>query len=119
MESTNNVDKAYLSVGVGEDAYFRRRNAIGVADGVGGWSRVKGANPALYSRKLMHYACQEVGKADDDEVSVVDWLDPKAVLQRSYDQVCLDVEKEVRSRNGKADSIDFGWKYDCMHHDFV
>lgn len=32
-----------LSVQVGEDAYFLRDNAMGVADGVGGWARVKGA----------------------------------------------------------------------------
>lgn len=31
----------YHSVQIGEDAYFRRSDAIGVADGVGGWSNVK------------------------------------------------------------------------------
>ena len=31
-----------LAVQVGEDAYFIRENAMGVADGVGGWSRAKG-----------------------------------------------------------------------------
>lgn len=30
-----------LSVQVGEDAYFIRENAIGVADGVGGWAKTK------------------------------------------------------------------------------
>jgi serine/threonine protein phosphatase PrpC len=92
LEASNSIDKQYLSVGVGEDAYFRRPNAIGVADGVGGWSRVKGANPALYSRKLMHYACLELSKADEEGEFEVD---PKMVLQKSYDAVCVDVEKEV------------------------
>jgi hypothetical protein len=32
---------APLAVQVGEDAYFIRENAMGVADGVGGWARVK------------------------------------------------------------------------------
>ena len=32
-----------LAVQVGEDAYFIRENAMGVADGVGGWSRARGA----------------------------------------------------------------------------
>jgi hypothetical protein len=30
-----------LAVQVGEDAYFIRENAMGVADGVGGWSRTR------------------------------------------------------------------------------
>ena len=30
----------YVSVLVGEDAYFVRDNAMGVADGVGGWSKL-------------------------------------------------------------------------------
>jgi len=36
-------DDAHLAVGVGEDAYFIRNNAMGVADGVGGWSKGKHA----------------------------------------------------------------------------
>lgn len=43
-----------LSVGIGEDAYFLRGDSLGVADGVGGWSGHAGANPARWSRKLMH-----------------------------------------------------------------
>jgi hypothetical protein len=34
-------DDMGLAVQVGEDAYFVRDNAMGVADGVGGWARVK------------------------------------------------------------------------------
>jgi protein phosphatase PTC7 len=44
----------HLSIGIGEDAYFLRNDSLGVADGVGGWSGHAGANPARWSRKLMH-----------------------------------------------------------------
>lgn len=33
-----------VSAQVGEDAYFRRSDAIGVADGIGGWSTTAGKN---------------------------------------------------------------------------
>ncbi|KAI1320382.1 hypothetical protein EDD11_001184 [Mortierella claussenii] len=39
---TPEEDRAYLSVQVGEDSYFRRHDALGVADGVGGWSGTTG-----------------------------------------------------------------------------
>ncbi|KAH7923582.1 hypothetical protein BV22DRAFT_571653 [Leucogyrophana mollusca] len=62
-----------LAVQVGEDAYFIRDNAMGVADGVGGWSRVKTpgnlstpkcstSDPspsALFARRLMHHCSAE------------------------------------------------------------
>ena len=54
-----------LSVKVGEDAYFVRDNAMGVADGVGGWSKSHltqaSSTPfALFARRLMHYCSAEV-----------------------------------------------------------
>ncbi|KAF7363560.1 Protein phosphatase [Mycena sanguinolenta] len=61
---------APLAVQVGEDAYFVRDNAMGVADGVGGWARVKHAVPpsspsasALFARRLMHFCADEVDRA--------------------------------------------------------
>ncbi|KAI9435873.1 phosphatase 2C-like domain-containing protein [Russula earlei] len=59
------ADGLDLAVQVGEDAYFVRDNAMGVADGVGGWSRThlpKGAlSPsALFARRLMHFCSAEV-----------------------------------------------------------
>ncbi|KAH9959342.1 phosphatase 2C-like domain-containing protein [Russula dissimulans] len=59
------ADGLDLAVQVGEDAYFVRDNAMGVADGVGGWSRnhsPKGApSPsALFARRLMHFCSAEV-----------------------------------------------------------
>ncbi|KAI0084410.1 hypothetical protein BDY19DRAFT_971805 [Irpex rosettiformis] len=59
------------AVQVGEDAYFIRGNAMGVADGVGGWSKARklgtadsGPSPsALFASRLMHYCCEEVEAA--------------------------------------------------------
>jgi hypothetical protein len=43
-ESHSEQEHSSLSVQVGEDAYFVRGNAMGVADGVGGWARSKHAS---------------------------------------------------------------------------
>lgn len=40
--STPEEDALYTSVQVGDDAYFLRRDALGVADGVGGWRKHAG-----------------------------------------------------------------------------
>ncbi|TPX43659.1 hypothetical protein SeMB42_g02301 [Synchytrium endobioticum] len=92
-------DNRYQSVGAGEDAFFSRHDSMGVADGVGGWSHVKGANPALYSRKLMHYASQALEKYDDianNEFDMEEYynVDPRIILQKSYDAVSEDAGKE-------------------------
>ncbi|KAE8221808.1 hypothetical protein CF319_g4890 [Tilletia indica] len=52
------------SVPVGEDAYFLREDALGVADGVGGWASRPGADPALFSRLLMHFCSVELSRFD-------------------------------------------------------
>jgi hypothetical protein len=44
---------APLAVQVGEDAYFVRENAMGVADGVGGWARVK--HPGAYLASFLFF----------------------------------------------------------------
>ncbi|KAF9005247.1 hypothetical protein BDQ17DRAFT_1304564 [Cyathus striatus] len=60
-----------LAVQVGEDAYFVRDNAMGVADGVGGWGRLRpndthsraSSQPtpsALFARRLMHFCSAEL-----------------------------------------------------------
>ncbi|EAU84604.2 hypothetical protein CC1G_00123 [Coprinopsis cinerea okayama7 len=60
------LDDLSLAVQVGEDAYFVRDNAMGVADGVGGWTRSKHHDPAqpsasaLFARRLMHYCSAEI-----------------------------------------------------------
>jgi len=86
----------YLSVSVGDDAYFTRHDSIGVADGVGGWKGVRGANPSLFSRKLMHYAFTELDKYDnieDDEFVNYYKIDPVQILQKSYEKTMKDARK--------------------------
>ncbi|KAJ9048476.1 hypothetical protein DSO57_1034752 [Entomophthora muscae] len=78
--------------GFGEDSYFQRHDAIGVADGVGGWSLNNG-NSAFYSRQLMHYALLELNKYDDidnEEFVGYDSADPKNVLAKCYDRANFD-----------------------------
>lgn len=43
----------YCSVQIGEDAYFRRSDALGVADGVGGWSDRKSKWVKVDNRKKL------------------------------------------------------------------
>ncbi|KAJ3217104.1 hypothetical protein HDU67_008481 [Dinochytrium kinnereticum] len=97
-----NIDASsqYSSVQIGEDAYFSRCDSMGVADGVGGWShsQLKGANPALYSRKIMHYACQQLQAFDDvaNDYDINDYydVDPIRVLSDAYDLTCRDATAE-------------------------
>lgn len=60
-------EDATLATQVGEDAYFITQNAMGVADGVGGWKNRSGAvtkpnqtPSALFASRLMHYCSDEV-----------------------------------------------------------
>ncbi|TFK71397.1 hypothetical protein BDN72DRAFT_837606 [Pluteus cervinus] len=65
------AEDANLAVQVGEDAYFIRDNAMGVADGVGGWAKSKhndlsltSQSPsAMFSKRLMHYCAAEIETA--------------------------------------------------------
>lgn len=58
------IKERLRSVQVGEDAYFLRPDALGVADGVGGWASRPGADPALFSRLLMHFCAVELSRYD-------------------------------------------------------
>ncbi|KAI8381599.1 phosphatase 2C-like domain-containing protein [Radiomyces spectabilis] len=90
-------DDYYYSVQIGEDAYFRRPDALGVADGVGGWKGTKSANPALYSRNLMHHAYLELEKFEDVEdprFYQYDEADPVDILERSYEECMQLAEQE-------------------------
>ncbi|KAI8367984.1 phosphatase 2C-like domain-containing protein [Choanephora cucurbitarum] len=89
---------SYTSVGaqIGEDAYFRRSDAIGVADGIGGWSNTAGSDSALYSTQLMHYANLEMDRFEDIEDPLFfDYNDanPVEILQRSYDKSLVAAKK--------------------------
>lgn len=64
--SNSNHPYTSLSVQVGEDAYFIRDNALGIADGVGGWAKHsshKYPTPsALFARRLMHFCSEEIAE---------------------------------------------------------
>ncbi|KAF7732522.1 hypothetical protein EC973_003269 [Apophysomyces ossiformis] len=89
-------NECYQSIQVGEDAYFYRSDALGVADGVGGWIGTAGANAALYSRKLMHHAFLEMERFDNIEDPLFcmhEKANPVEVLQHSY-EACLREAKQ-------------------------
>ncbi|KAJ3326625.1 hypothetical protein HDU93_002358 [Gonapodya sp. JEL0774] len=98
VEEPKEPEREFLSVGVGEDAYFRRDDAIGVADGVGGWHRVQNSNAAMYSRKLMHYSALDIGRYDEihdqHDMDAYKAVQPREVLRRAYDDLNNDKEKE-------------------------
>ncbi|GAA6006632.1 hypothetical protein JCM10207_004999 [Rhodosporidiobolus poonsookiae] len=87
----------YLSVGVGEDAYFLRSDSLGVADGVGGWSGHAGANSARWARKFMHHCSAELARFEDidDELFVQYYdVDPADVMQRAYEKTLTECREE-------------------------
>ncbi|SCZ90390.1 BZ3500_MvSof-1268-A1-R1_Chr1-3g01958 [Microbotryum saponariae] len=87
----------YLSVSIGEDAYFLRTDSLGVADGVGGWSGHAGANPARWSRKLMHHCSNELARYEnvDDELFLRYYeVDPVEVLQRAFEKSLAECKDE-------------------------
>ncbi|ORE16403.1 protein serine/threonine phosphatase 2C [Rhizopus microsporus] len=89
-------DGVYTSSQVGDDAYFKRHDALGVADGVGGWRTHAGANPALYSRKLMHYAQLELDRIKTNvrpQQSPVN-PDPIQILESAYHLTTIDAQNE-------------------------
>lgn len=92
-ESTND----YYSSQIGEDAYFCRADALGVADGVGGWANTKDASAALYSRKLMHHAFLQLERfdnIDDPYFYHYDDANPMDILQHSYDVSMAEAKRE-------------------------
>ncbi|PWN88305.1 protein serine/threonine phosphatase 2C [Acaromyces ingoldii] len=85
------------SVQVGEDAYFLRPDSLGVADGVGGWASRPGADPALFSRLLMHFCAVELSRYDglsaaelaaDNGSLLHAWgsVDPVEVMHRAWER---------------------------------
>ncbi|GAA6059880.1 hypothetical protein JCM10212_007085 [Sporobolomyces blumeae] len=85
-----------LSVSVGEDSYFLRADSLGVADGVGGWSKHAGANPARWARKFMHHCSAELARYEniDDELFLQYYeIDPVEVMQLAFEK-CLSESKD-------------------------
>lgn len=63
----------------GEDAHFicADEQAVGVADGVGGWADV-GINAGEYARELMYYSMDAILHEPKDSI------DPARVLEKAY-----------------------------------
>ena len=88
----------------GEDAFFinTKNNVVGVADGVGGWADVKGANSAKYSRDLM----SNCSKFSDLKTN-------KEILQKGYDAMDKSIIGSTTAvlaalRNNKLDILNLG-----------
>ncbi|PWN35166.1 protein serine/threonine phosphatase 2C [Meira miltonrushii] len=77
------IKERLRSVQVGEDAYFLRPDALGVADGVGGWASRPGADPALFSRLLMHFCAVELSRYDGLTWASVDAVE---VMHRAWER---------------------------------
>ncbi|SAM01007.1 hypothetical protein [Absidia glauca] len=87
----------FYSEQMGEDAFFRRCDSFGISDGVGGWSGLQAADPALFARQLMHHAYLELERYDDKNDPYFDHyedVDPVQILQKSYEASLLAAEKE-------------------------
>lgn len=101
------------SVQVGEDSYFLRSDSFGIADGVGGWATRPGANPALFSRLLMHFCSVELSRYDEimarnkqgdgvargeEEAALrAFWeVDPVEVMHRAWERCVRISRREVR-----------------------
>lgn len=66
IRSDGRIVKTRLqSQNVGQDAYFLKNDAMGVADGVGGWAAQPHADPSLFSRLLMHFFYAELQQLDE------------------------------------------------------
>ncbi|KAJ1915649.1 hypothetical protein H4219_004219 [Mycoemilia scoparia] len=82
-----------LSTGSGEDAFFHRSDAMGVADGVGGWAGDSKANAGLFARRLMHHAHEEIARFDDfDDEMFVRYAEasPVEILRQAYENTLED-----------------------------
>ncbi|KAJ1849345.1 hypothetical protein LPJ70_000528 [Coemansia sp. RSA 2708] len=88
-------DADELATSAGEDAFFHRADALGIADGVGGWAGVKDADPSLFARRLMHHVCREVQRyedIDDELFSYYFEAAPVDVLRRAYEITADEME---------------------------
>ncbi|KAJ1884072.1 hypothetical protein LPJ71_009845, partial [Coemansia sp. S17] len=77
-----------MATSAGEDAFFHRTDALGIADGVGGWAGVKDADPSLFARRLMHHVSLEIQRYEDiDDEMFSHYYDaaPVDILRRAYE----------------------------------
>ncbi|PIA18922.1 protein serine/threonine phosphatase 2C [Coemansia reversa NRRL 1564] len=101
--SAEGTEAEELATSVGEDAFFHRGDAMGIADGVGGWAGVKDADPSLFARRLMHNVSRETQRyedIDDELFSYYFEAAPLDVLRRAY-EITLD-EMEAHAKRGSS-----------------
>ncbi|KAI8325442.1 protein serine/threonine phosphatase 2C [Martensiomyces pterosporus] len=92
-----------LATSSGEDAFFHRSDALGIADGVGGWAGVKNADPSLFARRLMHHVHMEVQRYDDiDDEMFSHYYEaaPVDILRRAY-EITVD-EMDLLAMRGSS-----------------
>ncbi|KAJ2051590.1 hypothetical protein GGI01_001972 [Coemansia sp. RSA 376] len=84
-----------MATSAGEDAFFHRTDALGIADGVGGWAGVKDADPSLFARRLMHHVSLEIQRYEDiDDEMFSHYYDaaPVDILRRAYEFTLGEME---------------------------
>ncbi|KAJ5068573.1 protein phosphatase ptc7 [Anaeramoeba ignava] len=98
----------------GEDSFFISKFSIGVADGVGGWSRVKGGDPGRYARELMRYSKESIESSQNNPIDVLQYAyqkTDKSILGSSTAVIgilssnCFSNPQKIKnSRNIKSNS---------------
>ncbi|KAJ2833896.1 hypothetical protein GGI24_000643 [Coemansia furcata] len=89
------VPEEEMATSAGEDAFFHRTDALGIADGVGGWAGVKDADPSLFARRLMHHVSLEIQRYEDiDDEMFSHYYDaaPVDILRRAYEFTLGEME---------------------------
>ncbi|CAE7083243.1 unnamed protein product [Rhizoctonia solani] len=80
-----NDEDLSMAVSVGEDSYFVRPDALGVADGVGGWAHHHlRADSARFARMLMHNCATEIANPPTLTPPILDT--PREILHLAYER---------------------------------
>lgn len=97
-----------LSVQVGEDSYFVRPDALGVADGVGGWAHHAHADSARFARMLMHNCASELANPSQSSSTPTESstkrADSSTNVGKAYPSPPQTPKKPTTSANG-SDSL--------------
>jgi protein phosphatase PTC7 len=81
-QSKDKYEGSSSPYGCGEDSFFVTKDAIGIADGVGGWNDF-GINPAFIARKMMFNAYN---------ICQTGFKEPKKVLIDAHQKIVTDDE---------------------------
>ncbi|PVU89615.1 hypothetical protein BB559_002245 [Furculomyces boomerangus] len=93
-------DSGKLSYKVGEDAFFNRGDALGLADGIGGWANKENSDSSYFSRRLMHNAHYEISRyedIEDDLFTRYNQATPVEIMREAYKNTLADMKaKELK-----------------------